>query len=100
MFVILILIIIDLYILMNTGKNTVEKYSEAELSLALKDGKTVWTVYGTTWCGWTEKQVGYLIKKKIPHKFIDCEKDNCDGIDSFPYMESSSGEKVVGYKEV
>jgi hypothetical protein len=100
MFVILILIIIDLYILMNTGKNAVENYSEAELSLAVKDGKTVWTVYGTTWCGWTTKQIQYLIKKKIPYKFIDCEKDNCDGIESFPFMESSSGEKVVGYKEV
>jgi len=100
MFVILILIIIDLYILMNTGKNAVENYSEAELSLAVKDGKTVWTVYGTTWCGWTTKQIQYLIKKKIPYKFIDCEKDNCDGIESFPVMESSSGEKVVGYKEV
>ena len=100
MFVILILIIIDLYILMNTGKNAVENYSEAELSLAVKDGKTVWTVYGTTWCGWTTKQIQYLIKKKIPYKFIDCEKDNCDGIESFPFMESSNGEKVVGYKEV
>jgi hypothetical protein len=36
----------------------------------------------------------------IPHKFIDCEKGNCDGIEAFPVMKSSDGEEVVGYKEI
>ena len=52
------------------------------------------------WCGWTKKQLAYLEKKGIPHKFIDCEKGNCDGIDAFPVMRSSSGEEVKGYKEI
>ena len=92
MLVVLALIAIDIYILINTGGKT-EKKDNIE-------GDVEWTVYGTSWCGWTTKQLEYLKKKGIPHKFIDCEKDNCDGIDAFPVMESSSGEKVKGYKEV
>jgi len=60
---------INTYIFLNTGKP--EKSS---------NGK--WTVFGTTWCGWTTKQLDYLKKKGIDHKFVDCEKGKCDGIDA------------------
>tara|TARA_B100001758_G_C17967129_1_gene381330 strand:+ start:211 stop:501 length:291 start_codon:yes stop_codon:yes gene_type:complete len=96
MFAVLALIAIDLYILKNTGVEQKEKKVEEKT----EDKPIEWTVYGTSWCGWTTKQLEYLKKKGITHKFIDCEKDNCDGIDAFPVMESSSGEKVKGYKEV
>ena len=96
MFAVLALIAIDLYILKNTGVEQKEKKVEEKT----EDKPIEWTVYCTSWCGWTTKQLEYLKKKGIPHKFIDCEKDNCDGIDAFPVMESSSGEKVKGYKEV
>tara|TARA_X000000368_G_scaffold132869_2_gene104222 strand:+ start:2479 stop:2769 length:291 start_codon:yes stop_codon:yes gene_type:complete len=96
MFAVLALIAIDLYILKNTG--VVQK--EITVEEKTEDKPVEWTVYGTSWCGWTTKQLEYLKKKGIPHKFIDCEKDNCDGINAFPVMESSSGEKVKGYKEV
>ena len=78
---------INAYIFLNTGKP--EKSS---------NGK--WTVFGTTWCGWTTKQLDYLKKKGIDHKFVDCEKGKCDGIDAFPVMESPNGERITGYKEV
>jgi len=78
---------INAYIFLNTGKP--EKSS---------NGK--WTVFGTTWCGWTTKQLDYLKKKGIEHKFVDCEKGKCDGIDAFPVMESPSGERFTGYKEI
>jgi len=78
---------INTYIFLNTGKP--EKSS---------NGK--WTVFGTTLCGWTTKQLDYLKKKGIDHKFVDCEKGKCDGIDAFPVLESPNGERVVGYKEV
>ena len=80
---------LNTYIFLNTG-NTVKT----------DKGTGVWTVYGTTWCGWTTKQLEYLKKKGIEHKFVDCEKGKCDGIDAFPVIESSNGERITGYKEV
>ena len=94
MIAILALIVIDIYILLNTGKKNLEKTKK------VGDKKVEWTVYGTSWCGWTTKQLEYLKKKNIPYKFIDCEKGNCDGIEAFPVMKSSDGEEVVGYKEI
>ena len=76
---------INTYIFLNTGKAT---------------PKGTWTVYGTTWCGWTTKQLEYLKKKGIDHKFVDCEKGKCDGIDAFPVLESPNGERITGYKEI
>ena len=84
---------INTYIFLNTGKSTkVQKETDK--------GTGAWTVYGTTWCGWTTKQLEYLKKKGIEHKFVDCEKSKCDGIDAFPVMESPSGERFTGYKEI
>tara|TARA_B100001113_G_scaffold112877_2_gene91689 strand:+ start:2435 stop:2728 length:294 start_codon:yes stop_codon:yes gene_type:complete len=93
----LILIAVDVYIFINTGK---KKEEPVPVQDKKEESEVTWTVYGTNWCGWTKKQLEYLKKKGIPHKFIDCEKSKCDGIDAFPVMESSSGEKVTGYKEV
>ena len=81
---------INAYIFLNTGK--------PEKPEKTTGGK--WTVFGTTWCGWTTKQLEYLKKNGIDHKFVDCEKGKCDGIDAFPVMESPNGERITGYKEV
>jgi len=80
---------VNTYIFLNTGN-------------VVKTDKSTgtWTVYGTTWCGWTTKQLEYLKKKGIDHKFVDCEKGKCDGIDAFPVMDSPNGERITGYKEV
>ena len=80
---------VNAYIFLNTGKKV-----ETDKSTG------TWTVYGTTWCGWTTKQLEYLKKKGIEHKFVDCEKGKCDGIDAFPVIESPNGERITGYKEV
>ena len=58
MIAILALIVIDIYILLNTGKKNLEKTKK------VGDKKVEWTVYGTSWCGWTTKQLEYL-KRKI-----------------------------------
>ena len=84
---------VNTYIFLNTGNSTKVK-KETDKSTG------TWTVYGTTWCGWTTKQLEYLKKKGIEHKFVDCEKGKCDGIDAFPVMESPNGERITGYKEV
>jgi len=86
----IILAAVNTYIFLNTGKPGKPEKSS--------DGK--WTVFGTSWCGWTTKQLEYLKKKGIDHKFVDCEKSKCDGIDAFPVMESPNGERITGYKEV
>ena len=82
---------INAYIFLNTGREPKEPKEPSKGS---------WTVFGTTWCGWTTKQLEYLKKKGIDHKFVDCEKGKCDGIDAFPVMDSPTGERITGYKEV
>jgi hypothetical protein len=84
---------VNTYIFLNTGKST-------KVQKETNKGTGAWTVYGTTWCGWTTKQLEYLKKKSIDHKFVDCEKGKCDGIDAFPVMDSPNGERITGYKEV
>ena len=84
----IILGVINTIILMKTGK----------VKKSTNGGE--WAVYGTTWCGWTTKQLDYFKKKGINHNFVDCEKSKCDGIKSFPQLKSPTGEKIVGYKEV
>jgi len=91
MLVALLLLVVDAYILMNTSVPSSKKEEKSPEK---------WKVYGTTWCGWTTKQLSYLKKKGITHEFVDCEKGKCDGIDAFPVLESPKGERIVGYKEI
>jgi len=59
-----------------------------------------WNVYGSMGCGWTKKQIDHLKTKNIDHTFIDCTKQDCNGINAFPTLvHSQSGEKIVGYTE-
>ena len=89
MFAFIALIIVNAYTLINTGKPPVTQ-----------DGEKCWTVYGTMGCGWTRKQLDHMKNVNKPFTFIDCDKENCDGMDAFPTLISPSGEKHVGYKEV
>lgn len=60
----------------------------------------LWKVYGSMGCGWTKKQLNFLKSNGHSHTFIDCNNQNCDGIDAFPTLvHSQSGEKIVGYTE-
>ena len=83
------LLMINTYILINTGKAPV-----------VQDGEKGWTVYGTMGCGWTRKQIDYMKEKGKPYTFIDCSKGGCDGMRAFPTSVSPTGEKVVGFKEI
>lgn len=61
-----------------------------------------WTVYGTTRCGWTNKQLDHMKSNGITHEFIDCDVDSnkskCKGMDGFPTMRhTGTGKEVVGY---
>lgn len=59
-----------------------------------------WKLYGAEWCGWTKKQLKYMEKHNKAYEFIDCEKEQCNGIKSFPTLVSSDGEHISGYREV
>ena len=59
-----------------------------------------WTIYGSMGCGWTRKQLDYMKKNNKPFTFVDCDNQECPGVEGFPTMMSPSGERVVGYKEV
>ena len=84
----LILVIITITILYQTKKQS------------SPSGDAEWTVYGTTGCGWTRKQLEYMKKAGKPFRFVDCEKEGCSGMNAFPTLVHSSGEKIVGYKEI
>lgn len=59
-----------------------------------------WTIYGTMDCGWTRKQLDYMKKTGKPFTFVDCDKDECEGMDAFPTLVSPEGVRNKGYKEV
>jgi hypothetical protein len=58
-----------------------------------------WTVYGTQGCGWTRKQLEVMESKKIPHKFIDCDKEDCGSVSAFPTLLDPNGATTVGFKD-
>jgi hypothetical protein len=66
---------------------------------SVSNGKQ-WTVYGTMGCGWTRKQLDYMKKNGKPHRFVDCDKEGCSGMEAFPTLVSPNGEKTVGYSEI
>ena len=66
---------------------------------SVSNGKQ-WTDYGTMGCGWTRKQLDYMKKNGKPHRFVDCEKEGCSGMQAFPTLVSPNGEKIVGYSEI
>ena len=64
-----------------------------------------YTVYGTTWCGYTTKQTDHLDKKygSGSHTFVDCDKPEnkgkCSGMDGFPVTITKDGTRVEGFNE-
>lgn len=65
---------------------TMEKKTNPGLRVrtGLSAGETL-TVYGTTTCGWTRKQIDYLKGKNLPYRFVDCDTSECpDFVEAFP----------------
>jgi hypothetical protein len=86
----IILAIIDILIFMQTGQAK---------KAPVENGKK-WTVFGTMGCGWTRKQLDYMKKNGKEHTFVDCDKEECNGMKAFPTLKHPNGETTVGYKEV
>jgi hypothetical protein len=72
------------------------------LIMARNKPKRNFTVYGTTWCGYTTKQREHLDQKygRGSHTFIDCDQQDCGGINSFPVTITPSGKKIIGFNEI
>ena len=87
MWLLALLIIVNIYLLTQTGKHHVTSNGEK------------WTIYGTMGCAWTRKQLDYMKKAGKPYEFIDCDKGGCSGMDAFPTTIDPNGEKTVGYQE-
>ena len=107
MYAFIILFLLSLVVLFYTGRTAkcecgcgcVEGHCTCE-TCTCKKCKEKWIVYGTEWCGWTKKQLDYMKKSGNAFEFIDCEKQQCDGIKSFPTLVSPNKEVIVGYREV
>lgn len=64
------------------------------------DNSNGWTVYGTKGCGWTRKQLDHMKDNNVPHKFIDCDKEKCEGMDGYPTLKDPNGKISVGFMQV
>ena len=104
MFLLIALILINLAILMKVkceipGKiGKLGKSPQPVKAAASTDGE--WTIYGSMGCGWTRKQLDYMKSSGKPFTFVDCDSEECAGVEGFPTMTSPDGERVVGFKEV
>jgi hypothetical protein len=93
----LILVLINIRIFMAMKKT---QPVEAVEAVEAKSADGEWTVYGSMGCGWTRKQLEHFKAKGKPYTFVDCDSEDCKGIEGYPTMVHSSGERVVGFKEV
>lgn len=63
-----------------------------------KSAEAKWAVYGTMGCGWTRKQLEDMDSKGISYNFIDCDKEDCAGMDAFPTVKSLTNGRInVGF---
>ncbi len=98
MLALITLLIINARIFMTMENKNAFKVSVDTMPSVSDSGE--WTIYGSMGCGWTRKQLDYMKSKDKPFTFVDCDNGECDGIEGFPTMIHTSGEKVVGFKEV
>jgi hypothetical protein len=51
-------------------------------------------------CGWTRKQLDVLKSNNVPFNFIDCDSQDCAGMNAFPVNILPDGTQKVGFTEV
>ena len=57
-------------------------------------------VYGTDWCGWTQKQRTYLDNEGISYTFVNCDTQMCpEFVTGLPTLVND-GQVIEGYKEI
>ena len=60
----------------------------------------VWKMYGSRSCSWTNKQINYMRKNGKQFTFVDCDNEECEGINGFPTLVTPEGKVLSGYTEV
>jgi len=63
-------------------------------------GARVWKIYGSRSCSWTNKQIDYMRKHGKQFTFVDCDNEECEGINGFPTLVTPEGEVLNGYTKV
>ena len=96
----LILVLINIRIFMAMKKTQPVEAAAPVEAVKAKSAGGEWTVYGSMGCGRTRKQLEHFKGKGKPYTFVDCDSEDCKGIEGYPTMVHSSGERVVGFKEV
>lgn len=96
----LLLVLINIRIFMAMKKTQPVEAAEPVEAVKAKSVDGEWTVYGSMGCGWTRKQLDYMKSAGKPFTFVDCDSEECAGVEGFPTMTSPDGERVVGFKEV
>ena len=99
MLALITLLIVNLRIFTTMDKKNAFKSSTEEYMSESGDSGE-WTIYGSMGCGWTRKQLDYMKSAGKPFTFVDCDSEECAGVEGFPTMTSPDGERVVGFKEV
>lgn len=123
--IIIILILLLLLYLVSTSKtqgnnkllskvnNEQKQDNVVKEQMTNQNKKAEFTVYYTTWCGWSKKALAMLQTPDIVNYFnnnpkcslvlIDCEKDNgpqickANNIQGFPTMKLIMGDKILDY---
>ena len=95
----LILVLINIRIFMAMKKTQPVEAAEPVEAVKAKSAGGEWTVYGSMGCGWTRKQLDYFKDAGMSFTFVDCDSEDCPGIDAFPTTVDASGEETVGFKE-
>lgn len=73
-----------------------ERKPAMRVRTGLTAGETL-TVYGSTTCGWTQKQIEYLQGKNLPYRFVDCDSAGCpDFVEAYP-TTVKSGQVFTGF---
>lgn len=76
-----------------------EKTTGLRVRTGLTAGETI-TVYGSSGCSWTRKQLETLKQKGLPYTFVDCDTQDCpDFVEAFPTVVTG-GDVYLGFKQM
>jgi len=111
--IIVILILILVLYLYNTPKMQTKVNNERFLDIKKNNTKAQFTVYYTSWCGWSKKALSMLNQPEMVNYFknnvkcelvlIDCESENgknickVNKIQGFPTMKLIIGDNIIDY---
>lgn len=59
------------------------------------------TIYGTDWCGFTQKQKDAFDAKGIQYNYVNCDGGKCPkDVTAFPHVTGYEGKAWTGFRAV